>query len=249
MPIIIALFLGLLPLSSFATSLTSANSHWPPWRVIETDGSLSGIDIDILKGLTARLNVDLETKGCGWNRCLKYMQVGGGDLMTGLLKTPERESYMAFIEPPYRMSNNTCFYQNKSDTNEINNYQDLSNLTVGVVKKVAYFEPFHSDQKIKKHDATTDDNLFRILKAGNIDVVIMGCVAGDVRVKSLGLSQNIKHANYVHRVEQPVYIGISKKSDFISRQAEISRALEDMLTEGEINEILSRYGIDSRDSE
>jgi polar amino acid transport system substrate-binding protein len=93
-----------------AEQLTITNSHWPPWRVLENDGSLNGIDIDILKGLSTRLDLQLITKGCGWKRCLKSMELGESDVMTGLFKTPEREKYMQFIEPPYRSVQNTCFY-------------------------------------------------------------------------------------------------------------------------------------------
>jgi polar amino acid transport system substrate-binding protein len=243
LPIIIALFLGLLPIQLFAASLTSANSNWPPWRVSESDGRMSGIDIDILNGLSDRLSLDLVTKSCGWKRCLKYMEVGEGDIMAGLFKTPEREVYMAFVEPPYRMTNNTCFYQNKYDTKEINNYQDLYKLTVGVVKKVAYFEPFDSDEKIKKHHATTGKNLFRLLNAQNIDAVIMGCHAGDVRIKDLGFTDEFKHANFVHRVGQPIHLAVSRKSPLFSRMDEISKALQSMSNEGEIKDIMASYGI------
>lgn len=246
LPVIVAFLLGLLiPTQLFASSLISANSHWSPWRVSEQDGSMSGIDIDVLKGLSARLELELITKGCGWMRCLKYMQVGEGDMMAGLLKTPEREAFMAFINPPYRMSNNTCFYQNKYQLADINNYQDLYNISIGVINKVAYFEPFNSDKKIKKHYATTDENLFRLLNAQNIDAVIMDCASGDVRLKDLGFTDEFKHANFVHRVENPVYLAISKKSSLLKRQDEVEQALQDMIQEGEIKKIMSGYGIAS----
>lgn len=245
MPIIIALFLGiLLPTQLFAKSLTSANSHWPPWRITASDGSMSGIEIDIIKGLSNRLALDLIIKSCGWKRCLKYMQVGEGDLMVGLLKNPERESYMSFINPPYRTSNNTCFYQNKYQLVDINSYQDLYKITVGVVNKVAYFEPFDSDKNIKKHHAVTDDNLFRLLRAGNIDTVIMNCHSGDALLKGRGFTDEFKHANFVLRMERPVYMAISKKSPLIQRKDEVSQTLQSMIDDGEIKKIMKKYGID-----
>ncbi|MCG6201685.1 substrate-binding periplasmic protein [Psychromonas antarctica] len=243
MPNFIAFILWLLPASIMAEQLTTANSHWPPWRVLEKDGSLTGIDIDILKGLSRRLELQLVTKGCGWKRCLKYMQVGEGDVMSGLFKTAEREKYMKFIEPPYRRVQNTCFYQKKSQSAEINGYQDLQNITIGVVNKVAYFEPFDSDVSIKKHYAIKDITLFRLLKAQSIDAVIMSCVTGDVQLKLSGLNDEFKHAKYVHRLAHPVYLAVSKQSPLLAREKDVSQALQNMINGGDIKQIMSSYGI------
>ena len=243
MPIFIIVFLCFLSGPISAAQLTSANSHWPPWRVLEDDGSLSGIDVDILKRLSTRLELQLVTKGCGWKRCLKHMELGGSDVMTGLFKTPDREKYMKFIDPPYRVAHNTCFYQNKNQSVEINRFEDLHKITVGVVKKVVYFEPFDSDASIKKFHATTDENLFRLLKAQRIDTIIMGCVTGDIFLKRLDLNDEFKHANYVHRVAHPVYLAISRKSPLLARGTDISQALQSMLNKGEIKQIMSDYGV------
>lgn len=243
MPIFIAFLFCLLPVQVMAEQLTSANSHWPPWRVVEDDGSMNGIEIDILKSLSTHLELQLVTKGCGWKRCLKYMQIGEGDVMTGLFKTPEREKYMKFIDPPYRAVQNTCFYQKKDQTVEINNYQDLHHITVGVVEDVAYFEPFSSDEGIKKYSSIKHEHLFRLLNTQHIDAVIMGCAVGDVRLKRLGLIDTFKHANYIHQVAHPVYIALSKKSRLFNREKDISQALQKMIKEGEIKHIISSYGV------
>lgn len=243
MPIFILVLYYLLSTQVIAHQLTAVNSHWPPWRVLKNDGSISGIEVDILKRLSTRLEMPLVTKACGWKRCLKYMQLGEGDVMTGLLKTAERDKYMKFVEPAYRDVKSTCFYQNDAQKIEINNYQDLYGMTIGVIKKVTYFEPFNSDDKLTKHYSTTDINLFRLLKAKNIDAVIMDCAVGDIRLKSLALNSEIKHADYVHNVANPVYLAISRKSELFKREQEVSQALRSMIETGEIRDIMSSYGI------
>ena len=243
MPVFIIVFLWLLSAPVRAEQLLTVNSHWPPWRVLEDDGHLSGIEVDILKHLSTRLKLQLVTKGCGWKRCLKHMELGESDVMTGLFKTAEREKYIKFITPPYRLEQNTCFYQNRTNSVAINHFEDLHKITVGVVEKVIYFEPFESDEAIKKHYATTDINLFRLLEADRIDAVIMSCVTGDVHLKRLGLNDKFKHANYIHRVAHPVYLGISRKSPLLARHKDISQALQNMVNSGEIKQIMSEYGI------
>lgn len=229
--------------SSSTQQIVMANSHWLPWRKVDNEGHLRGIEIDILKRLSHKLNLNLITKSCGWKRCLKFMEVGESDVMTGVFKTPERERYMKFITPAYRLTQGTCFYVNKEQPVEINNYRDLHNLKIGVVKGVSYFSKFDTDINIRKHAYTTGTDLFRLMQGKRIDAVIMACEAGDVRLKNENLKTKFKRANYVYRVEHPVYIAISKKSALLSREPEISKALQIMLDKGEINEILSSYGI------
>lgn len=245
LPIFIIVFflLVLQPSLLSAHKLTTANADWPPWRVLEDDGSLSGIDVDILERLSTHLELQLVTKGCGWKRCLNHMKVGESDVMTGLFKTPERENYMKFIDPPYRNENKTCFYINQAKNVKINRFEDLQALTIGVVNEVAYFKQFDNDDAIKKMHKTTDQELFRLLKAGHIDAVIMACVTGDIFLKRAEINDEFKHANYVHSVAHPVYLAISKKSPLITREKDISKALQDMLDKGEIKKIMSGYGV------
>ena len=244
MPLFIIALLWLLPGPITAEQLTTANAHWPPWRVLEDDGHLSGIDIDILEHLTTRLQLQLVTKGCGWKRCLKHMKVGESDVMTGLYKTPEREKYMKFIAPPYRVAQGTCFYLSRARAIEINSYQDLHNLTIGAVKKVVYFDLFENDNSIKKHYSTTDEKLFRLLQGQRIDSLIMACTTGDIIIKRLGLNTKVKRANYIHRAIRPVYLAISKQSPLLARDKEISQILKRMLDKGVIKQIMSNYGIE-----
>jgi polar amino acid transport system substrate-binding protein len=243
LPIFIIAFLYLLSVPLNAEQLHSANAHWPPWRVVEEDGRLSGIEIDILEGLSTRLDLQLVTKGCGWKRCLKHMEVGESDVMTGLFKNSEREKYMTFISPPYRVEANICFYQDIMHTEEINSYDDLSKLTVGVVNKVSYFKQFDDDKNINKHQETTDADLFRLLQAKRIDTVIMACVTGDIFLHNSGLKGSFKHANYVNHVESPVYLAISNKSPFLARKDDLSNALQGMINDGEIKQIMATYGV------
>jgi polar amino acid transport system substrate-binding protein len=235
--------LWLLSATAAAGQLTTVNAHWPPWRVLKDDGQLSGIDIDILQDLSTRLQLKLVTKGCGWKRCLKYMEVGESDIMTGLYRTPEREQYMKFIAPPYRVTQGTCFYVNKNNSLKINKYQDLQELTIGVVKKVSYFEQFDNDSNLNKYQVTTDEDLFRLLRGKRIDTIILACTTGDITLKQLGLAGEIKRANYIHTVIRPVYLAVSKQSPLLAREKEISQALQEMLETGKIKQIMTSYGI------
>lgn len=236
-------FLYLLSSAVVAQNIIIANTHWPPWRMLQKDGTLSGIEIDILQQLSASLQLNLISKGCGWNRCLKYMEVGESDIMSGLYKTTEREQYMAFIEPPYRISHGTCFYQNKNSKKIINSYQDLQKIIVGVVKKVSYFDQFDHDYTINKYISIHDINQFRLLERNRIDAVAMNCIGADMYLKDFKGKNSIKRAPYIYKKIQPVYFAISKKSPLLPRKQEFSNALQNMLDKNEVENIMQKYGI------
>ncbi|WP_432464374.1 substrate-binding periplasmic protein [Agarivorans sp. QJM3NY_33] len=244
--IVVLLFFLAWPVA--AMQMVTANANWPPWRVIEADGSLSGIEIDILKQLSQALDLELKTQPCGWKRCLKYMELGESDVMTGLYKNDERAQYMHFVEPPYRSHNDMCFYQAKiRPVQKLDSYSDLYSLTIGVLNKVAYFEQFDQDLKLFKHYATTDESLFRLLLGGRIDTLIMSCIEGDIFLKQRHMTDIFEHTNYTKRNYRSVYLAISKRSKLIERAAEISKHLQQMLDSGEITKILASYGVVERD--
>ncbi|GAB1623066.1 substrate-binding periplasmic protein [Agarivorans albus] len=220
-------------------TLTTANAHWPPWRTIESDGSLTGIEIELLKVLSARLDLQLHTKGCGWKRCLKHMLMGESDVMTGLYRNAEREQYMTFVEPAYRSFQSNCFYLKRDSQFDLNSYQDLYSLTIAVQSKVAYFKRFDQDQGLSKHEVIDDLSAFRLLKGQRVDAVVMSCVEGDYFLKEQGIASWFKHADYRQQTQRPVYLAISKLSPLVEREQEISNLLQAMLDSGEIDALIA----------
>jgi len=229
------------------TSLKTANAHWPPWRMERADGSLYGLEIDLLQHLSARLNLPLETKNCGWKRCLKHMQLGESDIMSGLYRTAERERYMLFVEPPYRTQQHHCFYLNKNHPVKLTDYQDLYALKVGVQSDVVYFSPFDDDLRVDKHYAIDDQALFRLLRGSRVDTVLMSCAEGDAYLQRAGLFLYFNHAEYVHSTERPVYLAVSKQSPLAERLEELSKVLRAFIEAGELDALFTKYQIKKRD--
>ncbi len=229
------------------TSIKTANAQWPPWRIERADGSLYGLEIDLLESLSAQLNLTLETKNCGWKRCLKHMQLGESDVITGLYRTAERERYMYFVEPPYRTQQHHCFYLNKNHQVKLADYQDLYALKVGIQSNVVYFSPFDEDKGLTKHNAIDDQALFRLLRGGRVDTVLMSCAEGDAFLQHEGLFQYFEHAEYVHSTKRPVYLAVSKLSPLAERLDELSSVLKAFIEDGELDALFTKYQIQKRD--
>src|ERR1700758_5585400 len=75
---------------------------------------------------------------CGpvWRRCLVMIDAGDVDVISSIAKSPERERYLQFIEPPYRTGYDIYFYTRGTD---LGKYEDLQGLRIGHIRGSAYF--------------------------------------------------------------------------------------------------------------
>ncbi len=123
--------------SSQGNELIYAASHWPPWVIVPQEGSITGINIDIVKEIAKRLELDLKIIRCTWKRCLKLVELGEADIIGTILKRPDREIYLHFLPPPYIVTSSRVFYVLKGQKHLIQKYEDLYRMKqVGVVRGV-----------------------------------------------------------------------------------------------------------------
>ena len=84
-----------------AEPLRVVTDYWPPFRMAGRDGRVEGLDIDLLEELQRRTGVQFEVRRQPWARALEDMRRGQADLMTGLVRTAEREQYIDYLQPAY----------------------------------------------------------------------------------------------------------------------------------------------------
>ncbi|MEN9500753.1 MAG: hypothetical protein RI964_38 [Pseudomonadota bacterium] len=78
---------------------------WKPYDFFE-DGKHKGIFADYLQLLSKRLNIPLQpVVSLSWGEALQFVREGKCDLLSGAVKTPEREAFLAFTSPYFQTSN------------------------------------------------------------------------------------------------------------------------------------------------
>ncbi|MCE2595723.1 transporter substrate-binding domain-containing protein [Motilimonas cestriensis] len=145
----------LFPVSSQSKELVYAVTHFPPWVSIQ-DSEYSGIDVELVKELAQRLGLTLTFYQCPWQRCLNMMEWGGVDILSTVIKSPDRESYMQFLKPAYYLNSANVIYLKRGAKVHIETQQDLYSLNIGVVRGAKHSPEFDSDLNItKKKSAET----------------------------------------------------------------------------------------------
>jgi polar amino acid transport system substrate-binding protein len=230
-------------LSNAEEEINFAITPWPPWTIYEEDGTYSGYDVDIMTGIAKRLNLKLVFKKCPWKRCLNNMKTGQYEIISQLLKRPEREEYLHFIEPPYISKTRKVFYLLKSKNHDINKHEDLHKVKeVGVVLGNKYYDSFDDDPKINKDPVKKEIQLLGMLKLDRIDTFIGTENQIDYLILTNPEFKGIfKKASYYHDEENLVYFAISRKSKYAKRLGEFNEILNDMLEKGIIQEYINKY--------
>ncbi|MFC4161324.1 substrate-binding periplasmic protein [Chitinimonas lacunae] len=212
----------------------------PPYMMVE-GGRFTGSHVEIIGRLATALGVRLEIVECPLARCLKLLEDGSADVSMGLVASPEREVYAAFLLPPYAHAVPTYFFQRTNDLREVREYNDLRNLRIGVVNGLRYFDEFDKDQTLQKDFAPNTETNFRKLLAGRLDVVPAGANVGTRFESDPEFAGKLKRASYVRQNSTLRQISLSRRSPWFGHRALMERKLAQLVDSGEIANILKYY--------
>jgi len=215
-----------------------ATEIWPPFRI--NSSPMSGIDVDVLHELGKKINVTFVFKQAPWARCLYMMETGQVDVVTGLAWTKERANYISYCSKPYYVSF-PAFYYNSDKKTTIKTYNDLKKYSIGYSRSSAYFEPFNSDNSLNKIELTDESTMLKMLVHQRVDVIIGTNCQVEYDLAQQKLTGQVVRAEYIPDSPTKLFIGISKKSKFNSRFAEVNRAVEMMVAQKRGDVIASKY--------
>jgi polar amino acid transport system substrate-binding protein len=201
--------------------LRVAMVNWPPAKIVE-NGRFGGTDVLMLEELASQIGIVLEYVECPWRRCLVMIEAGEVDLISSITKSPERQRYLQFIEPPYRNGYDIYFYTRGTD---LKRYEDLQGLTIGLIRGSAYFERFDQDQSLAKFAVTREEQLIEMLSRGRLDVVVGIGRNLDYLIQPQQLSTVIRKTSLVVPTIAPTYIALSRKSSGLHLAPKLGQAL------------------------
>lgn len=226
-------------LQSYPQEYVMAVDSWQPFRSTTPSSSLTGIDIDILDLISNNLNLNIVALKKPWNQCLQDMKSGKGDLMMGLAYSEEKAKYISYLKEPY-YSISPAFFTKQTNI-EVEKYDDLKQYRIGYVDGLSYFPQFDNDKELIKIPVTQETQLIEMLYKGYIDIMIGTDIQIKYELQEQGLSDTIVEIKYRPDYNIDLYIGISKKSDFIEYKQEIENILHKIKFNGELSNIINSY--------
>lgn len=213
---------------------------WPPFRMLDAQGELVGLDIDVLNEIGRRSGLRFDIQRAPWARGLADLELGRADLMIGLAKTAEREQYIQYLSTPYY----ACaprFYTVTSAAGQVQRYADLQDKVIGFVHESVYFEPFDSDTALLKHGVNSEQQLLQMLLRGRLAAFIGTDCQVDYELLQPQYAAAIAKARYQPLARTELFIGFSRVLQQSAEQALMGAALQKMLAEGWITRQARRY--------
>jgi polar amino acid transport system substrate-binding protein len=157
-------------------------------------------------------------------------------------RTPERESYLIFIEPTYAKVPDQVFYLPTHAETDIQKYEDLYQLRAIGVERGARVSPrFDQDTKLKKRDIAELKQLVRMLDRGRLDAIAGNEMVLDYMIAEMRLQGKFRKASFRFVSGGMEFLAISRKSPHVKRLSEISAIIQKLKKNGKIQTYIDYY--------
>ena len=91
-----------------------------PFEFVAEDGSLMGFDMDLMKAIADKLDMELTIDNISWDGLIPALQNGNYDaIMAGITITPERAQSVAFSEPYFESVLTIVVRSNNNDITDL----------------------------------------------------------------------------------------------------------------------------------
>lgn len=235
-----------LPLSSHSQSLSLGWEDWKPYQFESDDGTLTGLDIDMVNAVFEHHGKTLTFNQLPWQRHLDNVKSGIIDLAASASKTSDREQY-AYFSDPYRTESAALFIR-KADQEkyQFKSLADIigTNFTLAVTRGYYYGEEF---SELMKNDAfqqriqEVNDNQLaqRQLVRGRVDGFLEDPIAASVELEEEGVADQV--INILPIYSDDIYVMFSKKTMTEGDVKAFNQSLAAMRESGIYDEILGKY--------
>jgi polar amino acid transport system substrate-binding protein len=209
------------------------------------NGKLLGENIEIAKLLAASINLTPLFIHCPFARCLAMVENGQADMILAIKKTPEREKNLLFLTSAHLIQHFPLrFYLLAANDLTINKFDDLTPLTIGVLRGAKYFDQFDQSRVLKKVALTSREQLIKMLLRGRIDTFLEREESIQPLISSAQYQQKFKLADYQYNKAVGSYIAISKHSKIKNYANTLSQHLQQFIDDGTIEKIIAKRPLD-----
>ena len=213
----------------------------PPYEFIQ-NGEVVGIDVDIAKAIFKKLNIDAEYQILPWTRAWKMVETGEADAVFTTSRKDARKPFLYYPEEDMWNSEFAFFVRKDKKQPSFNSYEDAKGLTVGVIRGNSYNDDFFN-AKLKLDEARDDEQNFKKLAKGRIDLYIQKKGVGLYTLKLLGLQDEI--AVYDKIMFSKGYpMPFAKNSSYPNNKkiaAQFEQELKNMKANGEYDKIFAKW--------
>ena len=205
----------------------------------EESGTLKGIDIDLVKAMAGKLDLEAEFRDTDFDGIFSALAAGQCDMIASSVSiTDERKQNNDFTDGYFEI--NQSLLVRKGEESTIKDLPDLKGKTVGVQSETtgaAYAESKAKDNGYTVKEFTGADELFTALKAKQVDAVLQDFPINSYNAEKTGESAVAK---VFEEQEKEEYGFVVKKGNTSLRDA-LDDVLDELREDGTYDDILEEY--------
>lgn len=214
-----------------------------PFTFLDTKtNTIEGVMVDITKAVAKDAGFQVQIEPMQFSALIGSLTSKRIDLISAaMFITPTRKEVVDFSEPIYNYGDGMVVP--KSDDKAYKGYGDMKGMTVGVQVGTAFVEPLQKSgvfKEVKVYDSTPD--IMRDANAGRIQAGFLDYPIAAYAI-SLGNYPNLK----LVRSYQPsvtASVGIATRKGDTELLAAVNKSLAKLKSDGTIDAILKKWGLD-----
>ena len=214
--------------------------HYPPFQILQPEQPPIGEHVAALELFASLLQRQLTfIASPNFARCLHMLEQGSVDVLAGIYAKPERAAFSYFL--PYRNDGRFVFISQQTLAN-VNDYEDLSALSIGVSRETEYFDRFDGDAKLNKVQTNDVISATNMLLKGRFDLLIVSeVVLPSLRARFSDFDDKLKVHPYSHAEQRLVYFGVSKRHQMAIPLSEMQAIIGQAYEEGRFMQVVEEF--------
>lgn len=220
--------------------LTCKSTVYEPFVIEDSDGSIRGLDVDVVREIGRRLGIRIHFAIVPWRRLEERLADGLEDCVFAYFRTPERLHYARYMGIPLHITRYSLFAK-PALAAKIHDISDLKGMTIGFNQGFQLPQRFAEERKEGLFRTVTvreDEQSFRMLNLGRLDMVLTNEDVG--RYISHRLHLDIQPINPPLTI-RPAYLVLSTKPSFKPLKQQFDRALWQILVDGTYRKLCQHY--------
>ena len=210
-------------------------------NISESNGKTnSGVAIELLNQLSAKLDFSYEVNYYPWSRAIKVMQSGKADALIGVYYTPARAEFMDYGRVALYQDEIRLFSQRQDKFTWLNNMAQLQNKRIALIRGGSYganLDEYKNQMAVM--DVSSVDQQFMLLAKGRVDFTANNVRTTQQILNRLGLQhQLVSHTPALTVL--PGYFAFSKQSKYKALLAEFDQYLTELESSGELSALQHR---------
>ena len=214
---------------------------YPPMEYYGADGALLGFDIDLVKALAEKMNLQVTFFDTAWDGILAGLDADRYDIAVNVTILPERQNKYNFTKP--YINGYMTIVTRKDSQIRINKVEDIAGYRAAFQGNTTaqYFSERLNNQGVRFTSFSYDKiiNCFSDLKLGRVDLVVVDNIVAYYYTGMENSGLQIAWAETDYSSDELIGICLKKDNDKLTEM--INKAMDELTADGVFGEISRRY--------